>query len=417
MRRLIIGVFLVLLLALPAFASNDPWFPRQWGLSHIKAPEAWAITKAPGMVIAVIDTGVDLGHPDLGGESKLIRGPDYRNSDSEPQDDEGHGTHVAGIAVASFDNNLGVAGVAPLARLMAIKVLGSDGSGRTSDVIKGIDFASSNGAHVINLSLGDFLPLEILHDPSYDEAIKRATGRGTVVVAAAGNDGYPFADPATAEFALIVGATDKSGQQAPYSNSGPGVNIWAPGGNDVSSLQFFCEQDPLIWSTYLRGEGDCSDDYDQISGTSMAAPHVAGVAAMVRSVNPSLGPVDVRNVIINTADSIDGGLKRINAAKAVNAAKGAGGGSASNSGSRAARPGSSAPGSSSQTQGPAANEAPTSASGEIASDKPASEDKSLGLEPEDEGGGLNWFLIGPALAALGVGSFFLARYLINRMVK
>lgn len=331
-------------------ASNDPLFPRQWGLAQIRVEQAWSRTTGAGVVVAVIDTGADFGHPDLAGQ--LIKGRDFVNNDDDPQDDEDHGTHVTGIIVAKQGNGAGISGVAPRAKVLAIKVLDADGFGTTSDVISGIRYALQNGARVINLSLGDVLPAEVLHDPSYDQAIEDAFAAGVVVVAAAGNQGYPFADPATAQAALVVGATNRSDTRADYSNAGPGVNIWAPGGEGLISVdQFFCSANPAIWSTVRRGQGDCSQpDYNMFRGTSMASPHVAGVAALVRSANPSLTAAQVRQIILETADTISGGLKRVNAEKAVAAAgsptsgAGSGGGQSPSGGGSTPGGGSAAPG-------------------------------------------------------------------------
>ena len=322
-------VAVVLLLGpLPTNAStNDPLLGRQWGLSQIHAEEAWATSKGAGIKIAVIDSGVDMQHPDLAG--KVIPGPDYVNNDADPQDDHNHGTHVSGIAAATMGNGEGIAGVAPDSKILAIKVLGADGSGSGQDVAEAIKYAADQKAEVINLSLGNRLDF-LLHDATIDKVIDYAYKQGVVVVVAAGNSGVPFTDPATANITLVVGATNKSDEKASYSQSGAGVRIYAPGGQGVG----ICDQDPDIWSSVRRGKGGCGQsNYSQFRGTSMATPHVAGVAALVRAANASLTAKQVMDLLLSTADTVGVlGLKRVNAAKAVAAAKSAGGGGGSGTG-------------------------------------------------------------------------------------
>ncbi len=350
MQRKLVGAFLAAVLASavsagPASgASNDPYFSKQWGLQKIQAEQAWAIADGTGAVIAVVDTGVDLSHPDLG--SKIIDLPDSDFSEpngtckKEPgkngartcvqdgaQDKNGHGTHVAGIAAALTGNGVGVAGTAPGAQILPVRVLDADGSGSTDEVAAGIRYAADHDADVINLSLGfltglgEAVKLVGVLDPVYD-AIEYANSRGAVVVIAAGNDSAPVcAEPSAAPAVLCVGATDRQDLRSWYSN-GDATSmknyLVAPGGEGLT-----CAGD--IFSTYLAGEEVfCSDEggYEGLSGTSMATPFVSGVAALLAS--KGLTNTQIIGCILSSADDIGApgrdpvfGFGRLNAAKAV----------------------------------------------------------------------------------------------------
>jgi serine protease len=273
-------------------AVNDPLFARQWALDQVNAPEAWARgARGAGAIVAVVDTGVDLQHPDL--SSKLVAGHDFVATGGDcpagPQDENGHGTHVAGIAAAVTNNGIGVAGVAPDAQIMPVRVLDAEGSGSNEDVAAGITWAADNGADVINLSLGE-LPvvgqLEPLNE-DIEAAVTHAWDRGSLVVAAAGNETFPLCSyPSFADHAVCVGATDSRGLPSYYSNfpvNKTMLGFRAPGG--VGSV--FCEDDEDIWSTMWPGSGfDCQGagsitGYETLAGTSMASPQVAGVAALL----------------------------------------------------------------------------------------------------------------------------------------
>lgn len=414
-RLLLLAVILVLIAAPSALAANDPLSPQQWGLQKIQAPQAWSQSRGGGVTIAVSDTGVDLAHPDL--SSKIAEGGHDYVDGGTPQDGHGHGTHVAGIAAAATDNGIGVAGVAPDAKIMSIRMLDDEGSGSSEDGAASIRLAADRGARVINLSWGPGLPFFSLlfDDPAVDAAVRYAYGQGSVVVVASGNDGNPFSDPATADVSLVVGATTSSDSKAAYSNAGPGVKIHAPGG-DVTDV-VFCKDDRNIWSTILPSSGaDCDHDgYDTLSGTSMATPHVSGVAALVLARNPTLTARQVIDTILSTADTV-GGLKRVNAAKAVASAGSPGGqpgggsaggstkggGSAGNSGGGSGRSSTSAP-KASQTGAAGPQEGPGPNPNSDGSDGP------LSLGGDDTGQGinvLNWILGGMfVLAAAGVGIY------------
>jgi subtilisin family serine protease len=271
---------------------NDPLFARQWALDQLNAPEAWARgARGAGTTIAVVDTGVDLAHPDL--SSKVVAGHDFVADGADcpagPQDENGHGTHVAGIAAAVTNNGIGVAGVAPDAQIMPVRVLDAEGSGAQEDVAAGIRWAADHGAQVINLSLGE-LPIVGQLEPLNEDieaAVTHAWESGSLVVAAAGNESFPLCSyPSFAEHAVCVGATDSRGLPSFYSNfpNNPSMlGFRAPGG--VGSV--FCEDDEDIWSTMWPGSDyDCRDSgslsgYDTLAGTSMASPQVAGVAALL----------------------------------------------------------------------------------------------------------------------------------------
>jgi thermitase len=274
-------------------STGDPISPAQWGLTQIKAPAAWARgARGAGVTIAVLDTGADLAHPDLKG--KLVGGIDYvKQGDGcpGPQDENGHGTHVAGIAAAVTGNGIGVAGVAPDAKILPVRVLDAEGSeSELGDVYKAITWAADNGADVINLSLAD-LPLTATLDGSdadAEKAVDHAWSKGAVVVAAASNESFPLCNyPAAARNAVCVGATDPNGAPSYYSNfptspSG-GLGVRAPGGE---GSPVFCEYPADVWSTVWpeettdKGCGDIKG-YETFAGSSMAAPHVAGVAALL----------------------------------------------------------------------------------------------------------------------------------------
>ena len=287
---------------------SDPGFPLQWNLQMVGAPAAWQHGTGSGVTIAVVDSGVDLTHPELkdkvighvtcvgsaGDESKCVDGG---------QDDNGHGTHVAGIAAATTNNGAGIAGVAPDAAILDVKVLtqscdpvmGCDATGTADDVAAGIKFAADHGASVINLSLGN--ASQSVFGPAFQSAIDYAFGKGAIPVIAAGNN---FVLPSGGALnAIVVGALDKSGTKASYSN-GVGDAKWAlmgPGGESDDSTT--CANDPNgILSTYLGG-------YACLAGTSMAAPHVAGAAALLLSTPEySLSPQKVIDRLLATAKPV-----------------------------------------------------------------------------------------------------------------
>jgi serine protease len=271
-----------------AFATpNDPRFAsEQQYLLPLRAPAAWDVSHGSTAVkVAILDTGVDLDHPDLA--SRLLPGYDFVNYDTAAQDDEGHGTMVAGIAAAETNNGIGIAGVAWTASIMPVKVLDDSGAGWDSDIARGITWAADNGAQVINLSLGGPDPSVTLYD-----AINYARRKGAVVVSAAGNDGAPQLSYPAVYADVAVGATDAAGDAAWFSNSGYWVDVTAPGIG--------------ITSTALAA--GAADAYDTGSGTSFASPIVAGVAALVWAQHPGWSQGQVAAQILRAWDRGPRGL-------------------------------------------------------------------------------------------------------------
>jgi thermitase len=248
-----------------------------------------------GAVVAVIDTGVQADHPDLG--ERLVEGFDFvgddpiepGDEDDDPNDGNGHGTHVTGIVAANRDNGEGITGVAPGARVMPLRVLDDDGSGYADDTIKAINYAIDQHVNVINLSLGDFLPLQstLFDDPDYADVLDRAVKAGVVVVIAAGNNSLPKCENPNVAGIVCVGSVDNLGERSVFSSYGSNVDLMAPGGSGLGGSS----EDVL--STYL------DSGYESISGTSQATPHVAGVAALLVSLGLT-GP-DAASRLIETA--------------------------------------------------------------------------------------------------------------------
>jgi subtilisin family serine protease/uncharacterized protein YhfF len=310
---------------------DDPFYNRLWGLESIDAPEAWDVTTGSSAVtVAVIDTGVDHGHPDLSagiwinaGENCAgcrtdgadndgngyvddWRGWDFVNDDNDPADDHGHGTHVAGTIGAAGNNGIGVAGVSWTVRTMPLKFLGANGSGTTADAVSAVLYAAQKGAHVLNNSwAGDE------YSQALADAITVTDGNGALFVAAAGNDGSDndLAPTYPSSYDLpnvvSVAATDSADNLAWFSNAGrQSVDLGAPGVN--------------IYSTWPGGS------YQYLNGTSMAAPQVAGAAALVKAAFPSATGVGIKAQLLDSIDPVavladlttTGG--RLNAAAAVN---------------------------------------------------------------------------------------------------
>lgn len=256
---------------------NDPDVPVQWHLRAIKAAGAWDIATGTGVIIAVIDTGVDPGERDLKG--KLVPGHDFVNHDSEPWDDQGHGTRIALIAAAKADNGYGGAGVAYDARVMPLKALSNAGSGTHAWIAKAIIWATDNGANIINLSIGGPYSSKTLQD-----AVSYASRHGVLLVAAAGNESSNVpVYPAAYEPVLAVAGTARDRQRASFSNWGDHISVAAPSTNIVVTHG----------GSHKTG-----------SGTSFAAPQVAGVAALVLSRNPYLNSGQVRDLIQSTANDL-----------------------------------------------------------------------------------------------------------------
>ncbi len=307
------------------FVPDDPHYdtvePRQTPyLDRIDAAGAWDLTRGrPEIVIAVLDTGVDMSHEDLAGAIWTNPGEipgngiddegngfiddehgwDFASQDNLPDDDYGHGTHVAGIVAARIDNGIGIAGLAGAATIMPVDVF-DYAIGTYEDLIRAIVYATDNGAHVINMSLG-----ASSYSLGEEMAVNYAFSRGVVVVAAAGNTGDELLHyPAAHANAIAVASTTAQDVLSSFSTRGVWVDIAAPGSS--------------IYSTVY------GNSYRTMSGTSMATPHVAGLAALILSRNPTLTPTQVQDLIESTADDLGPtgrdifyGAGRINAGRAV----------------------------------------------------------------------------------------------------
>ena len=310
-----------------AFATpNDPGYSQQWALPKIQANLAWDIWRPQATrYIAIIDTGIDYNHSDL--RNKLRRhsdgttvyGYNFVSNNTNANDDNGHGTHCAGIAAAEINNGIGIAGIAAWSpgvsgynqyvQLMPVKVLDANGSGTLTAVANGITWAADNGAHVLSMSLGGGSGSSTLSN-----AVTYAWNRGCLIVAAAGNGGSSSPQyPAYYTNVIAVAATDSSDTLTYFSQYGSWVDIAAPGAS--------------IYSTY-RG-----NSYATLSGTSMACPHVSGAAALVWSHAPSLTNQQLRTILETNVDpynpyagrTIASGAGRLNVYRALQAAGGGGG--------------------------------------------------------------------------------------------
>ena len=290
-----------------ALIPNDLYWGWQWGPAQIHAPDAWdMVTGRPDIVLALIDTGADMDHSDLVGQFWVnadevpgngidddangkvddIHGWRFgRDAEGNPNesnnldDDHGHGTHVAGIAAAAGNNGLGIAGIAWGCRLMIVKVLDANGDGLESDVASALVYAADNGARIANLSLGGDIDSSLMRD-----AVKYASENGVLVVAAAGNNNGAVLYPAAYEPVLAVAASDANDERAPYSSHGPEVDLTAPGSG--------------IYSTCV------GDQYCGKSGTSMATPHVSGLAALIWSRYSDYTAAQVRQALIDSVQDM-----------------------------------------------------------------------------------------------------------------
>jgi len=284
------------------FIPNDPYYSYQWNFQRLNMETAWDISTGNNVVVAVVDTGIayeDYGSyalaPDLAG-TKFTNGYDFVNNDSHPNDDEGHGTHVAGTIAQTTNNNEGVAGIAFNAVLMPVKVLDSSGSGQLDWLIDGIKYAADHGAQVINMSLGwprDYNPGETLHD-----AVKYAYNKGVVLVAASGNDSYRAVSyPAAYPEVISVGATNSADERARYSNYGENLELVAPGG-DSKDRNGDGYMDGILQQTF----GDTPTDFGYYfyTGTSMATPHVTATVALLIAKGIT-GVENIRQILHDTA--------------------------------------------------------------------------------------------------------------------
>ncbi len=279
--------------AKPSPFPNDTCFRYQWHLRQIGLPDAWQLGQGKGAVVAVIDTGVSrVG--DLA-ETKFVPGYNFIANNDNATDDHGHGTHVAGTIAQSTNNKLGVAGVAFQASIMPIKVLSARGSGSMAGIAQGIRWAADHGANVINMSLGG--PVAV---GTIGSAVKYAREKGVTIVAAAGNDGrgsvsYPARYPGV----IAVAATQYDETTTFYSNWGPQIDIAAPGGNVRVDQNGDGKPDGVLQHTIVPGNTS-QTDYLWFMGTSMASPHVAGVAALIVGAGVRK-PDAVEEILLGTA--------------------------------------------------------------------------------------------------------------------
>ena len=256
-----------------------------WGVDQVDAEKAWATNDGTAVKVGIVDTGIDLAHPDL--QTNIKGGVNTIYPTKSANDDNGHGTHVAGIA-AAINNNIGVVGIGPKIYLYAIKVLNKNGSGFLSDIIEGLQWAISNGMQVVNMSLGTSSDVQSFHD-----AVIAVYNAGIVQVAAAGNSSGSVSFPGAYPEVIAVSAIDQTNTIAPWSSRGPEVDLASPGVD--------------ILSTY-KGK-----IYATLSGTSMAAPHVAGAAALVlktpvgtydTNANGVWNPLEVKSKLEATATEL-----------------------------------------------------------------------------------------------------------------
>lgn len=277
--------------------------PGQWGMEVIGALDAWDTTQGEEVTVAVLDTGVDMDHPDLAAnlDKGNARNCVDKDKESNPDDDFGHGTHVSGIIAGIANNGIGIAGVAPACKVMPVRVLGVEG-GTSTTLIAGIDWAIGHGAKVINISLGSSQ-----YNRAEEDAIKRAISRNIVVVAAAGNEalvgnpvGYPAAIPGVVSVGALKKVTDTSAGivsyvRADFSTFNPFVTVAAPGTDILSTV-------PRRFQSY--GSTHADEPYAYASGTSMASPMVAGVVALIRSAHKDWSATQVISKLRSTCQRL-----------------------------------------------------------------------------------------------------------------
>ncbi|MFN3241556.1 MAG: S8 family serine peptidase [Planctomycetota bacterium] len=327
---------------------NDTFYDKQWHYPQINLPQAWDVSQgSSNVIVAVLDTGIVSSHPEFSGRliggydmisnPQIARDGDGRDPDPEdvgdlitPQGSSFHGTHVAGTIGANGNDGQGVAGVDWNCKLMTVRVLGA-GGGTIDDIANGILYAAGlpnasgavppQRADIINMSLGG-----PGLSPVMEQACNQAAAAGVLLVAAAGNDNSDMPmSPASFDSVLSVGAVDLVRQRAPYSNFSPTIDIWAPGG-DMSADRNADGFPDGVLSTMADDQGNLFFKFE--NGTSMASPHVAGVAALVLAANPNLSAADLRQILIGNADGglgLPNGGRLVDALAAVQAASTGGG--------------------------------------------------------------------------------------------
>ncbi|OGJ17903.1 hypothetical protein A3K73_04680 [Candidatus Pacearchaeota archaeon RBG_13_36_9] len=324
--------------------STGAWgqaYDDLWGITKTQTNQAWGLSEGQSIIVAVVDTGIDYTHEDLkdnmwknqdeiagngidddkNGFIDDIYGWDFSNNDNDPKDDHGHGSHCSGTIAAVGNNAKGIIGMAPKARLIAVKGLNSGGSGTTEQLGKGIRYAVDNGARVISNSWGPGGSGNGGSDPAAEEASFYAYSKGAIVVFAAGNDNKDVKDysPANKNYTIAVAASSEKDEKCSFSNYGDAIDVAAPGCTDILSVQ-------AAGTSMGKKVGT---GYTTAQGTSMATPHVAGLAALILSVNPDFTFEQVRDFIRNFADDLGNpgkdpyfGYGRINGLWSVKAAVG-----------------------------------------------------------------------------------------------
>lgn len=330
------------------WTPNDPFFPSSnswgqdyldlWGVRAIKADSVWAEadprTQGAGITVAVVDTGVDLNHPDIVANLDTPHGWNFVSNNNQPMDDEGHGTHVTGTICASGNNGIGIIGIAPQAKCMPLKALDAFGLGEVATLAEAIVHAARNGAHVINNS---WACEGCGHQPEAEDAVRLAHQLGSVVVFAAGNSNRDAVTtfPHNLGESVTVSSGDHNDRRSSFSNFGVNIDVMAPGGdsdnastnndfNNILSLRAsggsYLPTDVAAVST----PGTSDKMYYRLRGTSMASPHVAGAAALIRSLHPDWTVEQVRQSLRLGADDVgtpgfdsSAGFGRVNVAKSV----------------------------------------------------------------------------------------------------
>ena len=271
---------------------NDTYVGYQWNLDQINAQGAWDYSTGAGAVVAVLDTGVSSG-PD--GIANLLSGYDFYNNDADPTDGNGHGTFVSGTINQSTNNNTGVAGIAYGASILPVKVLGDEGYGSVEAISSGIVYAANQGADVINMSLGMGSSSSTL-----EQAVNYAAGYNVVMVAATGNEFASYLNyPAAYSSVIAVGSSRADSSRPAYSNYGSGIDLLAPGGDLSRDDNGDGYADGVLQETFDRG----SWTYTFWEGTSMATPHVAAAAAMLKSMGID-SPDDIYDILVGTATDV-----------------------------------------------------------------------------------------------------------------
>ncbi|HEX5039100.1 MAG TPA: S8 family serine peptidase [Candidatus Limnocylindria bacterium] len=291
-----------------AVLVNDPKTGDQYSLDRMRVRDAWSRTTGGHNVVAVLDTGIQLNHPDLVG--RTVRGYDFVHDDTNPSDDNGHGTWVSGIIAAHANDAYGIAGITWTDKIMPIKIMDREGTGSTADLLAGIQWATANGADVINMSVGGFPYSQIMQD-----AVNAAWNKGVVLVGAAGNNRRRESYyPASFEHVVSVSATQPEDEFSNWSSYGPKVDVSAPGSSVLTTNCYVCTYaDHDSWGTHTF-----------ISGTSFATPNVAGVVALIRAVYPNDSAQQIVNRLVDTTDDLGYagwderyGSGRVNAQRAV----------------------------------------------------------------------------------------------------